>query len=126
MSGLPYKKFLVLTGALLLLFVSSLYVYWVMCAKGKEYPLEDVLYVTNWEITKIHGPGTAEQAAIVKKFGELGIKTYNTTLLYRMGGKNTMDGNEGVILTPYDPHSPKDALKLKSSFGDPFKADDEL
>ena len=116
MSRFPNIRFLGCIGAILLLLVTSFYVYWIVNLKGKEYPLEDVLYVSNWEITKIYGPGTETQAAIVKKFSAIGIETYDTTLLYRMGGKNTMDGNEGVILSPFNPQSPQDALKLKSKY----------
>ena len=78
----------------------------------KEYPLKDVLYVSNWDITKIYGPGTEEQMQIVKAFEAIGITNYNSTVLYRMGGKNSFNGAEGLILAPFNPNKPESARVL--------------
>jgi len=85
-----------------------------LTAQEPSYPLTNVLFVSDWEITQIYGPGTAQQQRIVEQFQALGITSFNSPVLYRAGGKNTANGQEGLILAPFDPQNPKSALKLKA------------
>lgn len=78
--------------------------------------LEDALWVSDWEISKIYGPGTTEQQTIVRQLRSSGLKDadFDTFILYRMGGSSSMNSNEGLLLMPFDPSRPQDALALKA------------
>jgi hypothetical protein len=82
---------------------------------GGTLPLEKALWVSDWDITKIYGPGTPEQQAIVQrlKATEAAAMTFSEPVLYRSGGSQTTQGNQGIVMIPFNPKDPKAALVLK-------------
>lgn len=79
--------------------------------------LEEALWVCDWSITRIYGPGTQEQASVVDQFRSVGLAKLEFTapILYRMGGPRDGDPREGILLNPFDPRHPESALALASS-----------
>jgi hypothetical protein len=79
-------------------------------------PIEEAMYVSDWNITKIYGPGTPQQAEIVdqfKSYGGDGLKFYSP-VLYRMNGSSSDNPREGILLLGFDPKHPEMALQLKA------------
>ncbi|MGJ8655324.1 MAG: hypothetical protein ACSHX6_02650 [Akkermansiaceae bacterium] len=78
-------------------------------------PIESAMYVTDWNITKIYGPGTPQQATIVEKFQSTGKQlTFITPVLYRMGATHS-DSAEGILMIGFDPTHPETAHQLKAA-----------
>jgi hypothetical protein len=65
---------------------------------------------------EFHGPRTAEQSSIVKVLRErgLGDRKFAEPVLYRMGGSATGNGNEGILLQPFDPENPGAARVMRT------------
>jgi lipopolysaccharide export system protein LptC len=100
----------------LLLAVVVIGAFWFYLHKKNEkevISIEEAMYVSDWDITKIYGPGTPEQAVAVKKFKSQGKIDFTSPVLYRMGKDKNINSNEGVLLLPFDPKNPKMALQLK-------------
>jgi len=76
-------------------------------------PVETSLYVSDWEIKKIYGPGTSEQKQMVNIFREIGISGFSTPFLYRMGGSASENGSEAIMMWPFRPEKPHEALTMK-------------
>ena len=82
----------------------------------KSLSLEQALYVTDWDITKIYGPGTPQQASIVKQFQAYGGEQlkFDRPILYRMDGNTSGSLSDGILLMSFDPTHPETALYLKA------------
>ncbi|MBB5351824.1 hypothetical protein HNR46_002063 [Haloferula luteola] len=80
----------------------------------KTRPLEDALWVCDWDVTKIYGPGSPEQASVVKQFRNGGLTNlkFAAPTLYRMGGSSSHDSREGILMVPFDPRHPETARAL--------------
>lgn len=78
--------------------------------------LDDALWVSDWNVTSIYGPGTKEQNDIVQQLRVSGREfgQFKTPILYRMGGDSSMKSSEGILMIPFDPNRPQDALALKA------------
>ena len=78
--------------------------------------IEDAMYVTDWEITKIYSPGTPQQAKIVSQLQSMRDSKifFDCPILYRMNGSSIENAGEGVLLSPFDPKYPEMALYLKA------------
>ena len=78
-------------------------------------PIEEAMYVTDWEITKIYGPGTLQQAKIVEQFNSARDEeiTFENPVLYRMPGEGS-SSSDGIMLFGFDPNRPEMARHLKS------------
>ena len=87
-------------------------------------PLEDALWVTDWNLEKIHGPGTPQQLMILRQLtGPEGPKlNFSAPVLYRMGGTNTSQVTEGILLYGFDPKRPEMALMLAAEQEPPTKS----
>ncbi len=94
---------------------------WLIVKKREPQtlPLEDALWVCDWKITKIDGPGTQEQASIVKQFRAAGLSDLKFTapILYRMGGSASKGPREGILMDPFDPRYPDNARALAAKVG---------
>lgn len=78
--------------------------------------LDEALWVSDWNITTIYGPGTKEQRTIVQKLRSTGreFSEFDAPVLYRMGGNYSMNSSEGIVMIPFDPLRPQGALALKA------------
>ena len=95
--------------------VSAVWLYLHKTHDTKNIPIEKALYVSDWDITKIYGPGTPQQASILKKLKLNGTQTqFNSYVLYRMGA-DPGDTNEGILMVGFDPANPETAHQLKST-----------
>ncbi len=76
--------------------------------------LEHILWVFDWNMTKIDGPGSQEQASIVKQFRAAGLSDlkFIAPILYRMSGSASGDPREGILLYAFDPQNPDNARAL--------------
>jgi hypothetical protein len=81
----------------------------------REAPIEEALWVSNWDITKVYGPGTPEQTAVVAKLKEFGLSEvrFGEPILYRMGPAAT--AGQAILMSPFDPLNPKRASLLMRS-----------
>jgi hypothetical protein len=81
----------------------------------KEAPIEEALWVSNWDVTRVYGPGTAEQTAVVAKLKEFGLGEvrFGEPILYRMGPAAT--AGQAILMSPFDPLNPKRASLLMRS-----------
>lgn len=79
----------------------------------KFIAVEDGLYVTDWSVSKIFGPGTERQQQYVKQFQYMGIEKLEAPILYRIGVQQTAGGEEDILLAPFDPSRPESALALR-------------
>ena len=78
-----------------------------------QMPLKEALYVSDWDITKIYGPGTPQQTSIISKLNLKEPKElYNGYVLYRMGA-DPGDSSEGILMLGFAPKNPQTALQLK-------------
>jgi hypothetical protein len=73
-------------------------------ATAGTMPLEQALWVTDREVTRIYAPGTPDQR-------------FQAPLLYRMGMSSSGKASEGVLMIGFDPRHPEMALGLKSGAG---------
>lgn len=95
--------------------VGSIWFYLHKTNTPKTIPIETALYVSNYDITKIYGPGTPQQATILKKLKLNGNQTqFNSYVLYRMGA-DSGDTDEGILMLGFDPANPETAHQLKSA-----------
>ncbi len=84
--------------------------------ESKNIPIEKAMYVSDWNITKIYGPGTPQQAKIVEQFKARGSRNleFGGYVLYRMPNKISDTFDEGILLLGFDPKNPKSTLQLKT------------
>jgi len=95
---------------------------WWVAKNPQTRPLQEALWVCDWDITKIYGPGTPEQAAIVEQFRAKGLSNLKFTapILYRMetsSSGDSRDPREGILMSPFDPKHPEAARALAASRG---------
>jgi len=78
-----------------------------------EAPIEQALWVSNCNVTRVYGPGTPEQIAVVAALKEfapgVGDLRFSEPMLYRMGAEAAAIEGEGILMTPFDPGNPKQA-----------------
>jgi hypothetical protein len=90
-------------------------------ATAGTMPLEQALWVTDREVTRIYAPGTPEQRSIAWQFRSTGSvaadQRFQAPLLYRMGMSSSGKASEGVLMIGFDPRHPEMALGLKSGAG---------
>lgn len=95
--------------------------WWLDHRSARTVPLEQALWVTDREITRIYSPGTPEQQAIVAQFRSMGNTAawqgFHAPLLYRMGMSSSGEPSDGVVIIGFDPRHPEMALALKSTTG---------
>ena len=95
--------------------ISAVWYYLHKTQTPESIPIERAMYVTDWNISKIYGPGTPQQSTIVEKFKSTGKQlTFITPVLYRMGA-DPGDTNEGILMIGFDPANPETAHQLKAS-----------
>jgi len=91
---------------------------WVLRVESRpaSLTLEDALWVSDWDITALHGPGTEEQRDIVRQLlaFDHDFGRFETPILYRMGGSSAVGAPEGILLIPFDPRRPEDAFELRA------------
>lgn len=85
--------------------------YWWTTRQQEGRPLEEMLWVCDWEMREFHGPGTTGQSTVVHLLRERGMgdAKFTAPVLYRMGGSATGRGNEGILMQPFDPRNPEAA-----------------
>jgi hypothetical protein len=104
---------LILIGILFgLIVVAGLAVY-LANQKPTAIPIEQALWVTDWEIERIYGPGTPEQQMIVAQFGS--DLEFEAPVLYRMGRPSASNPSEGLLLYGFDPDHPEMAKLLAAA-----------
>jgi hypothetical protein len=89
----------------------------VMNMKPRTRPLEEALWVCDWEVTTIYPPGSQQQKSILEQFRIMGLSDLKFTapILYRMGGANAVDPREGILMDPFDPRHPESARALAAT-----------
>jgi len=94
---------------------------WLLHSKRSQtfLSLDDALWVSDWGVTTIYGPGTKEQREIIRQLHASGHRfgPFETPVLYRMGGSSPTRSSEGMVMAPFNPNRPRDALALKSESG---------
>jgi hypothetical protein len=84
--------------------------------KRPKIPIEQAMWVTDWDIERIYGPGSPEQQKIVNQFRKLGDPLeFNAPVLYRMGASSAGNPSEGILLIGFDPKRPETARVLAAS-----------
>ena len=119
----PTKKSERMAGIILigLLFgaiaIGAIWFYHYKTQESKLMPIEEALYVTDWEITKVYGPGTPQQTKIVEQFRSSGGDKleFDSPVLYRMNGSMSVSSGEGILLLGFDPSHPEMAHSLKAA-----------
>ncbi len=97
--------------------IGAIWFYHYKKRETKLIPIEEAMYVTDWDITKIYGPGTLQQAKIVAQFKSSGGDNleFDSPVLYRMNGSTSGNSGEGVLLLGFDPSRPEMAHSLKAA-----------
>jgi hypothetical protein len=82
--------------------------------KADEIPLKDALWVTDWNIEEIHGPGSLQQERILIQLNgpEWTKLKFTAPVLYRIP-EGVPHPSEGLLLYGFDPDHPEMALALK-------------
>lgn len=76
----------------------------------KRIPIAQALWVTDWEIQHLYGPGTTRQQKIVDLLGS--HLEFEAPVLYRMGGSGSHDPSEGLLIYGFDLKRPEMAKAL--------------
>ena len=99
-----------------LLLIGGAVGYWWTTRQEEGHPLEEMLWVCDWDMREFHGPGSAAQSSTAHLLRErgLGDVKFTAPVLYRMGGSGTGHGNEGVLMQPFDPRNPGAARVMKT------------
>lgn len=119
----PTKKSERMAGIILIgllcgaLAIGGVWFYHYKKQEAKLMPIEEAMYVTDWDISKIYGPGTPQQAKIVAQFRSSGGDKleFDSPVLYRMNGSISGNSGEGILLLGFDPNRPEMAHSLKAA-----------
>lgn len=108
LSGL-FLGVIAITGSLLLL----------KNLKPAKMPIEQALWVSDWEIENFYGPGIPEQQRIVEQLSKhMGDNLeFEEHVIYRMG-VTAADSSEGVLIYGFDPERSEMARQLAAQYSE--------
>jgi LPXTG-motif cell wall-anchored protein len=111
-TGIQRKAALILIGLFGGFIVIIGYSVFLKLKKPTMISIDKALYVSDWDITTIYGPGTPQQKAIVIQMDK-DLK-FDAPVLYRIGGSSAGNPSDGYFLYGFDPRRPERAKEILS------------